>query len=74
MSSDVDHPEHYTQGDVECIEAIDAAVADKPPQEAVYVASILRYLWRYNRKQGATSLRKARWYLDRLIATVEARQ
>lgn len=67
----VNHPPHYTKGGVECIDAIDAAVADKPGGEAPYVANVIKYVWRYNDKGGVESLRKARWYLDRLISKRE---
>lgn len=67
----VNHPVHYTSGRIECIDAIDAAVADKPGEEAPYVANVIKYVWRYNRKGGVESLKKARWYLDRLISKLE---
>lgn len=69
----VNSPAHYTQGDIECIDAIDAAVVGKPADEAVCVANVLKYLWRYNLKGGAESVRKAKWYLDRLVRKVESR-
>jgi len=31
-------------------------------------------LYRWKTKDGVQSLKKARWYLDKLIDTVEARQ
>jgi len=71
MTDNVNHPDHYTQGGIECIDAIEAATADKPGPQAALVASIIRYIWRYRAKGGAESLRKARWYLDRLIDKVE---
>ena len=71
---EVDHPPQYTKGAIECIDAIDSAVAGVPPDEAVCVANVVKYVWRYNAKGGAVSLRKARWYLDRLIAKVDARE
>ena len=67
----VNHPAHYTNGRIECIDAIDAAASDKPGEEAPYVANVIKYVWRYNRKGGAESLKKARWYLDRLISKLE---
>jgi hypothetical protein len=70
-SDSVNHPPHYTKGGIECIDAIDAAVANKPGGEAPYVANVIKYVWRYNDKGGVESLRKARWYLDRLISKLE---
>ena len=63
----VTHPSHYTQGKVECIDAIEAAVTGLTGMEAVCTAQCIKYLWRWRRKGGIEDLRKARWYLDRLI-------
>lgn len=67
----VNHPEHYTQGGVECIDAIAAAVEGARGIEAVYAGNVIKYVWRYRRKNGAEDLKKCRWYLERLIAEVE---
>lgn len=69
----VNHPPQYTQGKVECIDAIDSAVTELPPDEAVCVANVIKYVWRYRRKSPVESLKKARWYLDRLIGKMETR-
>jgi hypothetical protein len=62
----VNHPPHYTAGKVECIDAIEAATVNKSGIEAVCVGNVLKYLWRYEQKDGLQSVEKARWYLDRL--------
>lgn len=65
----VNHPAHYTQGGVECIDAIKAAVGDG---FAGYCAgNVIKYVWRYRVKGGVEDLKKARWYLERLIGLVE---
>lgn len=69
----VNHPSQYTQGEVECIDAIDSAVTALPPDEAVCVANVIKYVWRYRLKSPVESLKKARWYLDRLIGKMETR-
>lgn len=69
----VNHPPQYTQGEIECIDAIDSAVTALPPDEAVCVANVIKYVWRYRRKSPVESLKKARWYLDRLIGKLETR-
>lgn len=69
----VNHPHHYTRGGVECIDALDAAVTGCPPDEAICVANVIKYVWRYTDKTPVESLKKARWYLDRLIGKVERR-
>ena len=63
----VNHPSHYTQGGIECIDAIKAATVGKTGIEAVCVANVVKYLWRYEEKNGLEDVKKARWYLERLI-------
>lgn len=63
----VNHPSHYTQGGIECIDAIKAATVGKNGIEAVCVANVIKYLWRYEEKNGVQDCHKARWYLGRLI-------
>lgn len=67
----VNHPSHYTQGGIECIDAIKAATVGKEPMEAVCVANVVKYLWRYEEKNGLEDVKKARWYLERLIKEME---
>lgn len=63
----VSHPKHYTQGGIECIDALKAATVGKHGIEAVCVANVIKYLWRYEEKNGAEDVRKARWYIERLL-------
>lgn len=68
----VNHPEHYQSDDgIECIDAIGAATVGKSGIEAVCTANVIKYLWRYERKNGVEDLRKARWYLERLIKELD---
>lgn len=73
MTDNVNHPDHYTQGGVECIDAIAAATTGKTGIEAVCVANVIKYLWRYELKNGLEDVKKARWYLDRLINELEGK-
>lgn len=66
----VERPAHYNQGGIEAIDAIAAATVELRGIEAVCTANAIKYLWRWKRKNGAEDLRKAKWYLDRLIAEV----
>lgn len=61
------HPSHYTQGKVECLDAIESAVTGLSGIEAVLTGNIIKYMWRWKRKNGTEDLRKARFYLDHLI-------
>lgn len=68
MSKDnVNHPNHYNQGGIECIDALAAAVTDLSGIEAFCTANAIKYLWRWKRKNGTEDLKKAKWYIDRLI-------
>jgi len=73
MSDVVNNPSHYTKGKVECIDAIESATIGKTGIEAVCVANVLKYLWRYEDKGGLEDVRKAHWYLIRLMKELEAR-
>ena len=42
----VNHPSHYTQGGIECIDALKAATVDLTGIEAVCTANAIKYLWR----------------------------
>jgi hypothetical protein len=70
VKDNVNHPSHYTQGAIECIEAIKEATKGLLGIEAVCTANIIKYVWRWKFKNGVEDLRKARWYLDRLIEEV----
>lgn len=63
----VERPAHYNQGGVECIDALAAATVELRGIEAVCTANAIKYLWRWKRKNGTEDLRKAKWYLDRLL-------
>lgn len=67
----VNHPQHYTQGGIECIDALKAATVGKCGIEAVCVANVIKYLWRFEEKNGVEDVHKARWYLDRLLKEME---
>lgn len=63
----VNHPGHYTAGKVECIDALESATVNLTGIEAVCTANAIKYLWRWKQKNGIEDLRKARWYIQKLI-------
>ena len=65
----VDNPPHYNKAGIECIEAIRAATCDG--YEYYLQGNIIKYLWRYRYKNGTEDLKKAQWYLNKLIEEVE---
>lgn len=68
---DAINPSHYQAGKVECIDALDSATVNKAGIEAVCTANVIKYLWRYEAKNGLQDVKKARWYLERLIGELE---
>lgn len=63
--SAVHHPEHYTAGAIECIDAIRAALT--PEEFRGYCkGNAIKYVWRERLKGGAESIAKAGWYIDKL--------
>lgn len=65
----VNHPPHYTRGGVECIDALASATAGLEGLDAVCTANAIKYLWRWKQKNGVEDLRKAQWYIAKLIET-----
>lgn len=70
MNDKVNHPSHYTSGNVECIDAIESATANLTGIEAVCTGNAIKYLWRWKQKNGVEDLRKAKWYISRLIESL----
>ena len=67
MHDPVNSPAHYTDGiGIECIEAIEASMSAEE-FKGFLKGNIQKYVWRYDKKRGSEDLKKARWYLDRLI-------
>ena len=65
-TDNVNHPSHYTDGSIECIEAIEAQLT-REEYRGYLKGNIAKYVWRENHKGGVESLKKAQWYLDRLV-------
>ena len=62
----VEKPVHYAAGSVECIDAIEAQMT--PEEFRGYLkGNVVKYLWRERKKGGKESLKKAKWYLKKLI-------
>lgn len=67
----VNHPAHYTQGKIECIEAIESALGQEGFR-AFLRGQVMKYIWRGPHKTKALEdYKKTAWYLDRLIKSLE---
>ena len=70
MADEVNHPEHYNQGTIECIDAIEAMLTHE--EFIGYLrGNSLKYRWRFRYKNGIEDLRKAEWYEKRLLKVLE---
>lgn len=68
----VNHPKHYTQGNIETIEYMESALTAEEFCGGCKM-NVLKYVSREKHKNGIEDLKKARWYLDRLISYLEKR-
>ena len=71
QTDDVNHPVHYNNGKVECIEAIEAMLSETE-FEGYVRGNVIKYVWRFKYKDGLKDLKKAKWYLERLIASLDS--
>lgn len=65
LDDKVNHPSHYTYGDMEIIDFIEQVTKDYKPELAFAIGNAIKYISRANRKNGKEDLDKARWYLNR---------
>ena len=69
----VNHPTHYTCGRFEVIDVIEDTLGASM-FEGYCIGNVIKYVLRYRHKNGVEDLKKARWYLDRIIRTMEKRE
>ena len=65
----INHPKHYTQGEIECIEVI-KYINDKlhmEGYEGYCLGNFIKYIWRCNFKNGWEDIDKAIFYLNELL-------
>lgn len=62
--SNVDHPSHYNQGGIECIDAMVSAFGKEKVADFCII-NAFKYIWRYNHKNGQEDINKAYWYMNK---------
>lgn len=67
----VNNPPHYNQGNIECIDAIKSASVGLDGYEGYLTGNVIKYMWRWKHKSGVQDLKKANWYLNKLIEQYE---
>lgn len=69
MKEQVDHPEHYQSQSIEVIDIIDNFSLD------FYKGNVVKYVLRSGKKdKEIQDLKKAHWYLTRLISNIENKE
>lgn len=71
MNDNVNHPNHYNNGKIECIEGLKSALS-KEEFQGFLKGNILKYTWRSSHKNGDEDLKKAQWYLNYLLKENES--
>ena len=70
-SDPVNRPSHYTEGGIECIDAIKASMSTESFL-GFLKGNVQKYMWRYEKKAAPVEdLKKAQWYLSKLIEEQE---
>ena len=68
----VNHPKHYkAKNGMEVIDVIEAFTANLKGYEATHTGNVIKYICRWKEKNGLEDLKKAQWYLNRLIKNIE---
>ena len=70
IENNVDHPGHYKLGSIEVITIIEDQLTDEEFRGYIK-GQILKYILRERGKGGLEDLKKANWYLRRLIKRLE---
>lgn len=72
-SDNVNHPRHYTAGKIEVIRIMEDQLTDEEYRGYIK-GQVIKYITRERNKNGLEDLKKAAWYLNRLIAKLEKEQ
>ena len=72
-TDNVNHPNHYTRGGIECIKAIEASMTPEGFQDYCK-GNVEKYIWRWREKNGLEDLKKAQVYLSWMIESVEKQE
>lgn len=65
--SKVVHPSHYNQNGMEVLDVIDAFTKNLEGAEAFYAGNVIKYVLRWNHKNGIEDLEKAKVYINKII-------
>lgn len=67
VEDEVNHPSRYFHNGIETIDVIEAWTGELTGVEAFCIGNAIKYLSRWKDKGGKEDLRKAMWYIQRVI-------
>lgn len=65
------NPDHYKHGTIETIDYLVAISKDMHPQHVFCISNAIKYLSRFHKKNGIEDVKKAQWYVNKLIEIME---
>jgi hypothetical protein len=71
IKKDATNPDYYKNKPIEIIDCIASITYGKDGFGGFLVGQVVKYVARYNEKNGLEDLKKAKWYLDMLITRLE---
>jgi hypothetical protein len=72
LQDNVNHPKHYTSSEAKCAQC-DKAIEciDITRHMSFSIGNAVKYLWRFELKNGLEDLKKAQWYINDAIKQME---
>lgn len=74
MDEVINHPKHYNSSGVHCPCGRQIECIDITRSMGFNVGNVVKYVWRYKHKNGLEDLKKALWYLNDEILSLEAQE
>jgi hypothetical protein len=71
MTDNINHPFHYNNSGIKCECGRQIECIDVTRHYNFNIGNVMKYIWRYEHKDGLVALKKAKWYLDDFINQIE---
>lgn len=70
--SRVNHPAHYNQGKYECIDVMEDVFGEEAVKHFCML-NAFKYIWRANQKNGIEDVKKAIFYMEKMVEMEDGR-
>lgn len=72
MEDKVNHPKHYNNSKANCTHCSKQIECIEVTRHMGFnIGNVIKYLWRFQDKNGLEDLKKAQWYLNDMITSIE---